>query len=92
MRQRYSIAEARDNFARLVHEAESGTPVEVTRRGRPVAIVVSLRDYERLSGDGQGFTHAYQAFRQRVNDEDLHGLHGALQEVRDRSSGRQVSL
>ena len=32
----YSIAEARDNLAKIVRESESG-PVELTRRGRPVA-------------------------------------------------------
>lgn len=45
---RVSIADARDALARLVHEAEAGTPVELTRRGKPVAVVLGIEDYRRL--------------------------------------------
>ena len=32
MARRKTIAEARDNLARLIHEVEDGEPVEITRR------------------------------------------------------------
>lgn len=32
MVKKYSIAEARDRFTSVVHEAETGTTVELTRR------------------------------------------------------------
>jgi prevent-host-death family protein len=44
MSKQYSIAEARRNLPTLVNEVESGTEVELTRRGTPVAVVVSLED------------------------------------------------
>ena len=40
MGKRHSIAEARSSLPRLIREAESGKPVELTRRGQPVAVLV----------------------------------------------------
>lgn len=42
MSERYSIAEARDRFAQIVHDAEQGKPIQITQRGKPIAIVLSL--------------------------------------------------
>ena len=42
MSKQYSIAEARDNFPRVVHEAETGEAVELTRRGKPVARLTTV--------------------------------------------------
>ena len=38
---RYSIAEARAILPTLVDEVQAGNEVELTRRGKPVAVVVS---------------------------------------------------
>ena len=49
MNDAYSIAAARNNLSGLVHEAEQGHPVRLTRRGKPVAVLISTEQYERLS-------------------------------------------
>ena len=69
MVKKYSIAEARDNFTSMVHEAEEGTQVELTRRGKPVAVLIGVEDFERLSNSNKkkGFWEAYQEFR-RTHD------------------------
>ncbi|HEY4590087.1 MAG TPA: type II toxin-antitoxin system Phd/YefM family antitoxin [Thermoanaerobaculia bacterium] len=67
MVKKYSIAEARDNFTSMVHEAEEGTQVELTRRGKPVAVLIGVEDFERLSNKKKGFWEAYQEFR-RTHD------------------------
>ena len=41
MGKRQSIAEARNNLPTLVREAESGKPVELSRRGESVAVLIS---------------------------------------------------
>ena len=41
--------EARNRFGHLLDAAESA-PVRVTRRGKPVGVVMSMRQYERLRG------------------------------------------
>ncbi|MFC1706321.1 type II toxin-antitoxin system Phd/YefM family antitoxin [Planctomycetota bacterium] len=92
MSKRYSIAEARDNFTKLVHAAERGRPVEVTRRGKPVAVLLSSVDYARLTASKSGFLQACEAFRRQAASEDLAALHEALANVRDRSVGREVAL
>ena len=45
----YSIAAAKNNLSGLVHEVEQGHPVRLTRRGKPVAVLISTEQYERLS-------------------------------------------
>jgi len=60
---RYSISEARANFTCVVYEAESGTQVELTRRGKPVAVLVGVEDFERLSKGRPNFWEAYEKFR-----------------------------
>jgi prevent-host-death family protein len=45
----FSIAQAKSQFAHLVQQAEAGDAVHITRRGRPVAVLVSGREYKRLS-------------------------------------------
>lgn len=88
----YSIAEAKNLLGRLVHEAEEGPPVELTRRGRPVAMVVSVPEFERLSQPRRGFTAIYEAFQRRF---DLAELNIDPDEVfavaRDASTGQDFS-
>jgi prevent-host-death family protein len=84
----YSIAEARDKLASIVHEVEERGPVKLTRRGKPVAVLISESDYEWLTGRRQDFWSVVEQFRAthnldelNVTDIDFHGL-------RDKSPGR----
>ena len=45
---RTSIYEARNNFSSLVKTAEEGEVVELTRYDKPVAVIISYEDYEKL--------------------------------------------
>ena len=45
----YTVSEARERLSEVLDEAESG-PIEITRRGRPAAVVLSQQEYRRLSG------------------------------------------
>ena len=49
MNDAYSIAAAKNNLSSLVHQAEQGRPVRLTRRGKPVAVLISTEQYERIS-------------------------------------------
>ncbi len=49
MRQQVSIAEARNNLSKLVRAAEQGEPIELTRRGQPVVVLVSADEFRRLT-------------------------------------------
>jgi prevent-host-death family protein len=89
---RYSIAEARASLPTLVDEVQAGNEVELTRRGKPVAVVVSREAYDRLRSARVRFTDAYDAFRARFSMHDLAGETDLFADVRDHSPGRAVDL
>ena len=91
MTKRKTIAEARDNLARLIHEVEEGEPVEITRRGRPVAVLLSMAAAERLRSGQGSFWDAVTLFRDQNDLEDL-ALAEALDDVRDASTGRTIEI
>ncbi len=43
-----SVAEAKTQLTRLIHQAERGEAVRITRRGKPVAVLLSEDEYARL--------------------------------------------
>lgn len=59
----YTIASARAKLADIVGEVEGGADVELTRRGKKVAIVMSASRYARLRGERVAFMTAYETFR-----------------------------
>jgi len=70
----YSIAEARNQFAALVRDAEENNqPVQVTRRGQPVAVILSAQEYARLLANQpeRDFWAAYQEWRQQWHVSEL---------------------
>jgi prevent-host-death family protein len=91
MSKRYSIAEARSSLPRIVDEVEAGEAVELTRRGKAVAVVVSLRELERLRGERTSFGDAYRKFLKTHAVREI-AIGDELKSIRDRGTGRKVSL
>jgi prevent-host-death family protein len=92
MSRRYSIAQARSQLPAIVDQAESGLEVELTRRGQPVAVVVSRRELERLRGRRQYFGDAYRRFIATHALEDIGVEPDFAPSTRDRTAGRTVAL
>ncbi len=88
----YSIAEAKNGLPQLVRKVEAGDDVQLTRRGKPVAVVVSTRRYQELKTDRPSFWESYQRFRQ---EHDLARLALDTDEIfgatRDPSPGREFA-
>lgn len=86
----YSIAQTRHHLAEIVHEVESGRPVNITRRGKPVAVLLSQADFESLSGQhAPDLWDSIMEFRTshdlaQITDEDFANL-------RDPSAARESS-
>lgn len=86
----YSIAEARDNLARIVHEAESGKTVKLTRRGKAVAVLLSQEEYQQMRPAGKGFWKASQEFRAKHDLKALGFTDTEFEGLRDKSPGRRI--
>jgi prevent-host-death family protein len=68
----YSVAEARDKLPALVHEAERGRPVRITRRGKRAAVLISEAEYHRSHGGARrGLAAAIQTWRARYGGVEL---------------------
>ena len=66
--------------------------VQLTRRGRAIAIMVSTQRYEALTGAHVRFGEAYREFLKRHSLADL-GLDAEFFDgLRDRREGRRVRL
>lgn len=92
-RRRHSVAEARRHLPALIRAAEGGSTVEISRRGEPVAVLVSRQRFENLSVRRPDFMEAYREF---LREHDLASLDldpdEIFADVRDRSPGRAVEL
>lgn len=92
MSKRYSIAEARASLPSIIDEVESGAGVELTRRGKPVAVMVSMPEYARLRQKRTDFKEAYRHFLKGRRLHDVGVEPEFAGELRDRAVGRKVPL
>lgn len=49
-----TVAAANSGFAELVRAAEKGEAVAITRRGQPVAVMLSMAEFQRLQKAAAG--------------------------------------
>jgi antitoxin Phd len=63
----------------------------LTRRGKPVAVLLSVREYGRLTTQTQGFWAAYSAFAAATDLRQFDIEPQLFEDGRDRSPGREVS-
>ena len=88
----YSLADARRNLADVLDAVEVGAEVRLTRRGKPVAVVVSVSEYERLTQKRVSFAQALKEFRERF-PQGAGGVGSRYwSSLRDRGRGRKVVL
>lgn len=90
MEDQYTIAEAKNRLPSIIHSVEKGPSVKLTRRGRPVAVLLSIAEYERLSRKRGGFWPALQAVRNLVGSEDVEISDMDFKGLRDKTEGREV--
>ena len=62
MSKRFSIAQARAQLPAIIDRVAAGADIELTRRGEPVAVVVSTREYARLRAARVSFAEAFGRF------------------------------
>ena len=92
MQKQFSIAEAKNKLSTIIHNVEKGPCVKLTRRGKPVAVLLSIQEYERLSRKYTGFWSAISEFRRKLEDEGIEIYDRDFEGLRNLSSGREVEL
>jgi prevent-host-death family protein len=92
MSKSYSIANARAKLANIVDEVEAGAEVELTRRGKKVAVVMSAARYARLRGQRVAFMTAYETFRANHDLAEAGVNSNWARELRQKDVGRPVKM
>ena len=92
MSKSYSVADARAHLPDILDDVEAGKDVQLTRRGRPVALVLSPERYEMLRSEHTNFGDAYRAFLGHHTAAEIGLEPGFLDSLRDRDPGRRVRL
>lgn len=88
----YAIAEARANLPTVIDEVEAGVAVELTRRGKVVAVMISVDEYQRMRNKRNSFQDAYQKLLKKHSLAEVGLEPGFARKLRDRSAGRKVDL
>jgi prevent-host-death family protein len=92
MAKSYSVADARAHLPDILDDVEAGKEIELTRRGRPVAVVISAEKYEALRGEQSSFAEAYRSFTTRYALDEIGLEPDSFDSVRDQAPGRRVRL
>ena len=92
MEQSYSIAEARANLPTLIDQVEAGVAIELTRRGKGVAVMISVDEYKHLRNKRTTFQDAYQKFLKKHSLAEVGLEKDFARKLRDRSPGRKVDF
>ena len=92
MEKQFSISEAKNRLPTIIHYVEKGPYIKLTRRGKPVAVLLSIQAYERLSRKYTGFWNAVSKFRRKIDYEGIEISDRDFRGLRDLSAGREVEL
>lgn len=89
---KFSIAEAKNKLPAIVHAVDHGPPAILTRRGTPVAVVISMGQYELMTQHKTDFWSAFVQFSRSSQGDEVEFTHDDFDNLRDKSTGRDVNL
>ena len=92
MEDQYTIVDAKNKLPSIIHSVETGQAVKLTRHGRPVAVLLSIKDYQRLSRKKAGYWSALNSLRKQMEKESLFFTEKDFENIRDNSSGREADF
>ncbi|BBE51048.1 hypothetical protein OYT1_ch1494 [Ferriphaselus amnicola] len=81
-----TIAQAKNHLPKLIHSAEAGEDVRISRHGKVVAILVSVERYQQHFQAGKGVFSAMMRWRESNTSLDL--TSDEVDSLRDRSPAR----
>lgn len=85
-----SFTQARAHLADLIDQSKQGETVIISQRGHATAVLLSVPEYQKLTGTHLSFTEKLNAWRQQYQHE-LSSLADEFQPERDQEQGRDFS-
>ena len=64
-----TIAEAKNNLSQLIYQLEADETIHLTRHGKPVAVMLSEANYQKLIHKNNSLYQAIQQWRTELKDE-----------------------
>ncbi|MEW6077497.1 MAG: type II toxin-antitoxin system prevent-host-death family antitoxin [Thermodesulfobacteriota bacterium] len=89
MKKTYTISEAKNRLPAIIHRVEIGATAQLTRHGKPVAVLVSINEYNKTKKQGSSFWQALCAFRETVKRRNF-STDEFPDNLRDKAAGRRV--
>lgn len=86
----YAVADGRAQLSEILDEVEAGRAVQLTRRGRAVAVVLSAEKYDALRRERSSFADAYGVFTSSRAMEGVDLDEAYFASLRDRGTGRRT--
>ena len=93
MSEQYSVEQIPVNINKILQDVEQGEPVQITRQGQQVAVILSTAEYARLLNKKSSFSLGLKKIREeliaegiQIDPDEIWG------DVRNRSPGREVIL
>lgn len=87
-----TIADAKNHLSNLIHQLENGEPVHLTRYGKPVAVIMSENQYQKLVKPQKSLHAAIQNWRTLLSgDEETGFTTEELEKLRKESQGREFA-
>jgi len=87
-----SIVEAKNNLSQLIHQLEAEQPIELTRHGKAVAVMLSASHYQKLISPTQSIYAAILSWQNEQDEEqDISLSHDELIQIRTKANGREFS-
>jgi prevent-host-death family protein len=84
-----TIAHAKNHLPKLIHAAEAGDDIRISRHGKLVAVLISAQRYQQRFATGAGVFQAMQQWREHYPSVDLSDTE--VDSWRDRSPARETS-
>jgi prevent-host-death family protein len=86
-----SIAEAKNNLSHLIHELDAEEAIQLTRHGKPVAVMMSEAHYKKLSSPTSSLNTAILNWRDQQDELSTGFSEGTLESIRSEAKGRDFS-
>lgn len=81
-----TISKLKNHLPELVHKAEEGEDIQITRHGKPVAVIVSQERYNRMVTNAPNLATTFKRWRamhpdvEGFTDEEIRQMHERTRE------------